>query len=235
MRRAVSVSLWVAAGVLLVAAVALYLVRPGGSAGHGVGGQEPQLNSTIARAAAYYEFGHYTQAADTYRLAVERGMSDGTDWYRYAHAHELAYGLDLTLYIAAYGRLLEQMPDDEHVVEIEALLEEHATQFVYEDALAGRYAEGALLRMTATVSSVIWGRVESGLDTYVMATREHRWVGHLGDDVLVRLPRERRFLSGDTLSILGTYDGLCQRPGERNPTRTFPCMTAIGSRITGAP
>ena len=235
MSKAVSLSLWIAAGAMLVTAAALYLVVPGGSERQGTGQQQSELESAVARAATYYEFDHFNRAADTYQLAVERGMRDGADWYRYAHAHELAYGLDLALYIAAYQRLLEQSPHDDHVAEIEALFEEHATPFVYEDARAERYAEGTLLQMTATISRVIWGRVESGIDTYVMSTREHRWIGHLGDDVLVKMPRERRFLSGDTLAILGTYDSLCTRPDDRNPTRTYPCITAVDSRIIGAP
>ncbi len=234
MKKAASVALSIAAITLLVTAVALYLVGPR-SESQGGRQQQSDLTSSVDRAATYYEFGHFNRAADTYQLAAERGMHRGADWVRYAHAHQIAYGLDLGLYIIAYTKLLEQSPNHDSIAEIEALLQEHATGFIYEDARGERYAEGALLELTGTISRVIWGRVATGTDTYVVSTRDHRWIGHVGDEVLIAIPREHRYRSGDTLVVLGTYDGLCRRPDERDPTRTYPCIAAVSSRLARAP
>ncbi len=230
MRRAANIGLWVVAGLALAATVLLYFADFTASGDRVSRADSEELESTIARALTYYEFGHHNRAAETYALAVERGMRDARHWYRYAHSRELAAGLDLDLYVHAYQLLLEQSPNHEYVEAVESVINEHARQFDYEEARAGEYDDGSLLRIAGTVSRVIWGRVATGIDTLVVATREDQWMGHSGAEITVRAPRHRRPQTGAQVQILGRYDGLCTVEAQPGVSGEFPCVTAVTVR-----
>ena len=228
MSRGASTGLWICAGVMLAATAGFYFVDPFSDSAS-PREERTELDSAVARAATYYEFGHYNRAAETYRLAVERGLQDGVEWYRYAHARELAEDLDLATYATAFRLLLDQAPFHEYVELIQEKLDEHAIVFRYVDAREARYAPGTLVTLNGTVSRTIWGRVASGMDTLVLATRVDDWLGHMGEEVLVEAERRRRYPPGEQLSIVGRYEGLCRPDGD--PTaRTYPCITALGVR-----
>ncbi|MFW5690111.1 MAG: hypothetical protein ACOC1U_11120, partial [Spirochaetota bacterium] len=113
-----TLGLWIAAGVLLMAAGGLYFYEPASRDVRGTENDRAELDAAIAKAATYYEFGHYERAVESYRSAIERGMSSGVEWYRYARSIELAGADDLHEFAHAYALLLAQSPDHEYVAEV---------------------------------------------------------------------------------------------------------------------
>jgi len=225
MSTARSRGLWVAAAILLVAAIVLYLIEPADRSRPADREASAELETAIARAETYYEFGHFDRAAETYRLAIERGMDDGEQWYRYAHSLAMAQGLDLRAYLDAYRLLLEQAPDHEYIGEIDAILTEHSVAFDYQAAIARELAPETLVRFSGTINRIVRGRVESGVDTLFVATKRDPWLGHVGDDVRVEAPRLRRYQTGETVTILGAYRGWCTG-NDDGGARDLPCVSA---------
>lgn len=235
MGRRGTIGLWVAAAVAVAGTAVLYFVDPGGGEIVISRADAAELESTIARAMTYYEFGHHNRAAETYALAADRGMREAAHWYRYAHSHDLTAGLDLDLYVRAYQLLLDQSPNHEYVQATEELINEHAAEFDYAAAREGVYAEGALLRIQGTVSRVIWGRVATGTDTLVVSTREDRWIGHSGDDIMVQTTRRNRPPAGARVEILARYEGLCAMERQPGAPGDYPCATAVTVRLQPPP
>ena len=231
MGRRGTTGLWIAAALAVAGTALLYFIGSGGGEAPVSRADSVELESTVARALTYYEFGHHGRAAETYALAVERGMRDAEHWYRYAHSRELAEGLDLDLYVRAYQLLLDESSKHEYLQAAEEVINEHAEAFDYRAARTGAYAEGTLLRVDGTVSRVIWGRVATGVDTIVVSTREDRWIGHRGDDIMVRAPRRHRPQAGTRAQILGKYDGLCTMESQPVASRDLPCLTAVTVRL----
>ena len=87
--------------------------------------------------------------------------------------------------------------------------------------------------LAGTVTSVDWGRVESGRDTLYVDTRTSRWVGHLGDTVAIDAPRLRRFTIGETVWVVGRFDGVVADAGSAGQPSAIPSITAVGVRIAG--
>lgn len=235
MSRRGTTGLWIAAVLTLAGTVVLYFVDPGGGETPISRADSVELESTIARALTYYEFGHHNRAAETYALAAERGMREAAHWYRYAHSRDLAEGLDLDLYVRAYQLLLDESPNHEYLQAAEEVINEHTEEFDYSAARAGAYSEGTLLRIGGTVSRVIWGRVATGVDTLVVSTREDRWIGHSGDDIMVRAPRRNRPQAGTRVEILGRYHGLCTKEALPGASGDYPCVTAVTVRLQPPP
>jgi len=165
MSTARSRGLWVAAAILLVAAIVLYLIEPEDRSRPADREASAELETAIARAQTYYEFDHFDRAAETYRLAIERGMDDGEQWYRYAYSLEIAEGLDLPAYVTAYSLLLEQAPDHEYLGDIDGVLAEHSVAFDYQSAIDRELAPETLVRFSGTINRIRRGRVASGMDT----------------------------------------------------------------------
>jgi len=232
MRRGATLGLWIAAAIMLAVAAVVYFVDPSTSDTDATdAAKRDALETAVARADTYYEFGHYDRAAETYALAVERGMHDGPGWYRYAYARDASGDFSLDTYLAAYRLLLEQAPDHEYLADIESVVGEHSQEFDYEAAGTDALPPGSLVAFTGTISRVRWGRVESGTDTLFVATRSDDWLGHVGDEVRVEAPRTRRYRSGQTLAIVGEYEGWCREDDGAGMTREYPCVAASGVRL----
>lgn len=229
-----SLGLWIVAALMSAATITFYFYDPTASDDQAPEEDRTELESTVSKAATYYEFGHYGRAAETYALAAERGMDGALEWYRYAHSLELSESFDLGTYVAAYQRLLEQAPTHEYTETTEAVLHEHATEFDYEQAVAGAYEEGMLTRLSGTVSRVTWGRVASQTNTLYVATRAHDWLGHMGDEVMVVAPRHRTYQSGHHLAIIGRYEGWITTENGSGPARRYPRVVAAGVRVIPA-
>jgi len=219
------------AALLLAATLGVYFYEPADRQRRERSETRSELESTIAKASTYYEFGHYERAVESYELAIERGMQDALEWFQYAHAVELSGSADLRSYVTAYGLLLEQHPGHDYVRETEAILAQHSHELDYELLTAGEMETGTLVELTGTVSRVVWGRVETTQDTLIVATRENEWIGHSGDEIMVQVPRHRRYRPGDTLSIVGFYVGWCTRSVGTGPSREYPCVEAAGARL----
>lgn len=225
--------LWIAAAVLLVAAIVLYLVDPSDRSQPAQDSTSEELETAVARAETYYEFEHFDRAAETYRLAIERGMVDGEQWYRYAYSLEIAQGLDLRAYLNAYRLLLEQAPNHEYIADIDGVLAEHSVAFDYEEAVERELAPDALVRFSGTINRITRGRVSSGMDTLYVATKPDDWLGHVGDDVRVEAPRLRRYQTGETVTVLGEYQGWCTENDGAGIARDYPCVSASAIRMAG--
>lgn len=231
MSTARSRGLWIAAAILLVAVAVLYLVEPASRSQPAEREASDELEAAVARAETYYEFGHFDRAAETYRLAIERGMDDGEQWYRYAHSLEMARGLDTQAYLDAYRLLLEQAPDHEYIAEIDGVLAEHSVAFDYQTAVARELAPETLVRFSGTINGITRGRIASGTDTLYVATRADDWLGHVGDDVRVEAPRLRRYETGETVTVLGRYEGWCTGNDGAGISRDYPCVSAFAVRL----
>ncbi|MFW5689389.1 MAG: hypothetical protein ACOC3H_01820 [bacterium] len=231
-----SLGLWIAAGLLLATAVVLYFTGPSRGREPGRAHDLSEIESTIAKAATYYEFGHYERAAETYTTAIERGMTSGIEWYRYAHSIELTRGPDLDAYLAAYRLLLEGAPDHEYTARTAALLDAYAESLVYEDAAANAYETGVLVQVGGTVSRVAWGRVEADTSTLFVATRPDDWLGHLGDEVAVETAGRRSFQAGDRVHAFGWYGGWERLPDGAGGGRDYPVVAAavVSARVNSA-
>ncbi len=227
-RRAASV-LWVVTALLAVSTIVLLVVdfapdpRPTIS---------PDLAATISKAATYFDFEHYQRAADTYRDAIAAGMDDPHEWFRYARALELGGNPDPAVTFQTYTRLLFASPDHEHTRVLAATLASQAQPLQYRDIASDSIARGDLYLIDGTVSMVVWGTVSARRDTVVVETRADRWVGHLGDRVVVDMPRLTRLRNGDSVSVIARYDGSCDLPAAGG---TLPCFTAAGPAPTPAP
>jgi hypothetical protein len=231
MRKHTSRGLWIAAVALTVVTVAAVVVDP-----RDWGSDPPadELASTVDKAATYYEFEHYDRAAETYALAVERGMDDAIEWFRYARATERSAGLDLSLYVTAYRLLLQDSPQHEYRYEAERTLSLQALPFSYQDAQAGLIAPGTLLVVTGTIGRVRKGLVQSGVDTLLVDTKPHDWFGYFGDPVRVVAPRHARYQSGDIVQAIGWYDGWCEIDDGAGLSARYPCLIAAGVVQHGA-
>ncbi|MFW6312801.1 MAG: hypothetical protein ACOC2N_02845 [Spirochaetota bacterium] len=226
MSTARSRGLWIAAAVLLVATIAFYLVEPVDRSQPAQREASAELETAITRAETYYEFGHFDRAAETYRLAIERGMDDGEQWYRYAYSLEIAHGIDTEAYLRAYSLLLEQAPDHEYIADIDGALAEHSVAFDYETAAERELAPDTLVRFSGTISRITRGRVKSGTDTLFIATRPDGWLGHVGDEVRVEASRSRRHEAGETVTVVGRYTGWCTEDDDGVGSRDYPCVSA---------
>ena len=233
MRSGRTVGLWVAAAVMLVATVGLYLWEPDAGTNRFTQDDREQLDAAIAKAATYYEFGHYERAVESYETAIERGMNDALQWYRYAHATELSGGDYLHAYARAYELLLRQESTHEYLAEAEAVLRDEAVDFEFRAFQEGEQPPGTLVALEGTVSRVVWGRVESNTDRLFVATREDDWLGHSGEEILVVVPRHRRFRPGDTVFIAGFYTGRCMQDMGSGVAREYLCLEAAGARLLG--
>ncbi len=233
MSTARSRGLWIAAAILLVAAIVLYLVEPADRTRPADREASAELEAAVARAETYYEFGHFDRAAETYRLAIERGMVDGEQWYRYAYSLEVTQALDLQAYLTAYRLLLEQEPNHEYIGDIDAVLAGHSVAFDYQDAIARELAPETLVRFSGTINRIVRGRVESGVDTLFIATKPDDWLGHVGDEVRVEAPRLRRYETGETVTVLGEYQGWCTENDGAGISRDYPCVSASAVRRGG--
>ena len=216
---------------MLAATVGLYLWEPDAQSNRITEDDREQLDAAVAKAATYYEFGHYERAVESYHTAIERGMNDALQWYRYAHATELSGGDYLDAYARAYELLLRQASDHEYLAEAESLLRNEADSFDYAAFQEGEQPPGTLVAVEGTVSRVVWGRVESNRDTLFVATREDEWLGHSGNEVAVEVPRHRRFRPGDTILIIGFYTGRCMQDTESGVAREHLCLEAAGARL----
>ena len=228
-----SLGLWSAAAILLIATAVLYFVNPSGNRGREPQQRRDELESAVARAATYYEFGHYNRAAETYRIAINRGLQDGVELYRYAYSREIAEELDLDAYLNAYRQLLAQSPEHDYVADIESLLAGHALLFEYEEAREDRIPKDELVRLNGTVARIRRGRIEAGEDTLFVATKPDDWLGHVGSEVRVIAPRVQRYRPGDSLVIIGRYEGWCSEDDGGGISRAYPCVTASGIRVDG--
>ncbi len=235
MSSARSLAPWIVAGVALVVTIVFIFVDPFAEPPRVSQESREELESTVGKATTYYEFGHFDRAVESYAVAIERGMEDALGWYRYAHSLEMAEGLDLEAYLEAYRRLLAQAPNHEYVGNVELILTEYATALEFDAAVAGDVPEGRLVQFEGTVVKVVWGRIESGMDTLYVATEPDDWLGHVGDEVRVEAPRHRRFRGGDTLSIIGRYEGMCRTNDNSGLSRTYPCVRAAAARMVSAP
>ena len=235
MSSARSLAPWIVAGVALIVTIVFIFVDPFATPARESQDRREELESTVGKATTYYEFGHFDRAAESYAVAIERGMEDALGWYRYAHSLEMAEGIDLEAYLAAYRRLLEQEPRHEYVGNVELILTEYATAFEYDAAVAGDIPEGRLVQFEGTVTKVVWGRIESGMDTLHLATEPDDWLGHVGDEVRVEAPRHRRFRAGDTLSVIGRYEGRCTTDENAGLSRAYPCVRAAAVRVVSGP
>ena len=235
MSSARSLAPWIVAGVALIVTIVFIFVDPFATPARESQERREELESTVGKATTYYEFGHFDRAAESYAVAIERGMEDALGWYRYAHSLEITEGIDLEAYLAAYRRLLEQEPRHEYVGNVELILTEYATAFEYDAAVAGDIPEGRLVQFEGTVTKVVWGRIESGMDTLHLATEPDDWLGHVGDEVRVEAPRHRRFRAGDTLSVIGRYEGMCTTDENAGLSRAHPCVRAAAVRVVSGP
>ncbi|TVQ22023.1 MAG: hypothetical protein EA382_12610 [Spirochaetaceae bacterium] len=220
-RRAASI-LWIVTALLAVSTIVLLVVDFAPDPKPTI---SPDLAATISKAATYFDFEHYQRAADTYRTAIAAGMDDPHEWFRYARALELAGNPDLAVTFQTYTRLLFVSPDHEHTRLLASSLAARAQPFDYRGVAAGSVTRGDLVRIDGTVSMVVWGTVSAQRDTVVVETRPDRWVGHLGDRVVVDMPRLRRLRNGDGVSVIARYDGSCDLPAAGG---TLPCFTAAG-------
>ncbi|MFW5742710.1 MAG: hypothetical protein ACOC2D_05475 [Spirochaetota bacterium] len=235
MSTARSLAPWIVAGVALIVTIVFFYVDPFATPARGPQERGEELESMVGKAATYYEFGHFDRAAESYAVAIERGMDDALGWYRYAHSLEMAEGINLEAYLEAYRRLLEQDPRSEYVSNVELILAEYATAFEYDAAIAGDLPEGRLVQLEGTVTKVVWGRVRSGVDTLCLATEPDDWLGHVGNEVRVEAARHRRFCAGDTLSVIGLYEGLCTTDENAGLSRAYPCVSAAAARLVSGP
>lgn len=234
MSSARSLAPWIVAGVALIVTIVFIFVDPFAAPERVSQESREELQSTVGKATTYYEFGHFDRAAESYELAIERGMQDALGWYRYAHSLEMSEGIDLDAYLEAYRRLLEHDPQHEYVGNVEVIIDEYASALDYDAADAGDIPEGRLVQFEGTVTKVVWGRIDSGMDTLYLATEPDDWLGHVGDEVRVEAPRHRRFRAGDTLSIIGRYEGMCTTNDNGGLARAYPCVRAAAARMVSA-
>lgn len=225
----------ITAGALLVATVMLYVINPDESGAAQSREAREELDALTAKAATYYEFGHYVRAADTYREAADLGMADPLEWYRYAHSVDLARGADLALYLRAYGTLLESAPNHEYRAATEQVLLENSVELDYGRARDCEYDAGTLVRFTGTVTDVVPGRVEAHTDRIYAATRPDPWLGHIGDEVVVEMPRHERPRRGTTLTVIGTYVGWREYADGSRIARLYPVVEGIGASVVKLP
>jgi hypothetical protein len=225
MGRHRSRALWIAAAVCAVLTVAAIVVDPADFAAS----EEPdELLSTIEKAATYYEFEHFDRAAETYSVAVERGMANGIEWFRYARSVERSSELDLEKYVTAYRLLLEQSPNHEYLAEAEQILTEHAVPFSYADAQDGTHTEGQLMVATGAISRVKRGRIDSGVDALFVDTKPDKWFGYMGEPIRIVAPKHLSFQSGETITAIGWYDGWCEVGDDAGLSQRYPCLIAAG-------
>ena len=227
-RRAAYI-LWIAVALIAVTAIVVVFVDFAPDPTPAI---SPDLAATISKAATYFDFEHYRRAADTYRTAIAAGMDDPHEWFRYARALELSGDPDPAVSFETYTRLLFVSPDHEHTRVLAASLASQAQPLQYRDIAAGSIARGDLYLIDGTVSMVVWGTVSSMRDTVVVETRIDRWVGHLGDRVVVDTPRLTRLRNGDSVSVIARYDGSCNLSAAGG---TLPCFTAAGPAPAAAP
>jgi tetratricopeptide (TPR) repeat protein len=223
-----SLAPWVVAGVALVVTIVFSFVDPF-TAGESIPQQtREELASAVGKAATYYEFGHYERAAESYELAIERGMTDAVEWYRYAHALEMSSGRDLDTYARAYRLLLDQAPAHEYVEEAESVLVAGSQAFIYDES--EELEPGTLVRFTGTITRVVRGRISSNTDTLYLATRPDEWLGHIGEEVKVQAPRLRGVRAGDAIRVIGRFEGICTTDDGAGLARDYPCVEAAGVR-----
>jgi hypothetical protein len=225
--RRSTITLWVISAVLVGAALLAILINPDRTADSEA---DDEMATTIAKAVTYYDFNHYDRAAETFRSIAEEGMNDPSAWYLYARSVELSSGLDIDLYMTAYEHLLSQGGDSEYLADTEDVLLAYAVPFEFATAADERYQQGDLVSLTGTVTAITWGRIESGRDLLRVDTRPDDWMGHLGDSVTVDMPRHRRFQVGDTIRVIGWYNGFCSST-DTGQSVTRPCILATGGRL----
>lgn len=226
---------WIVAGAALVVTIGFVFVDPWSGRDQVPQEAREELESTVGKASTYYEFGHFDRAAESYALAIERGMTDALELYRYARSLELASGLDLDAYMEAYRRLLEQTPGHEYLEETQAILMANAVEFAYTAAEEDEIDPDTLVRFAGTIARIEWGRVEANEDLLYVATRPDHWIGHSGDVVRVEAPRHRRFRTGDTITVLGRYEGWCTVSDGAGLSVDYPCVEAAGVRLASTP
>ena len=226
-RRSTVVLSAVALALTLVA-IAAYVIKPDRGQPDA---DSDELATTVSKAVTYFDFGHYDRAAETFRSAAEEGMNDAAAWYQYARSVELDEGIDLDLYMTAYGLLLRQGGSEEYLCATEELLVGYAIPFDYDSAIAGEYLSGDLVMLIGTVAGVEWGRVQSGRDSVRVDTKPNEWTGHLGETVVVDMPRHRRYQIGDRIRVIGWFDQICPAIDHSGGTTVSPCISAAGARI----
>ncbi|TFH06292.1 MAG: hypothetical protein E4H09_00535 [Spirochaetales bacterium] len=226
-----SVTLWVVSGVLVVITVFAMVFWPDPNGVSVV--DTDALTTTVSKAETYFDFEHYERATETFARAAAEGMTDAIAWYQYSRSVELTSGLDIEKYMTAYKLLLEQAPGHEYLSATEQILTGLATPFVYAAAAAGAYEPGQLVTLVGTVTRVVPGRVESRRDVVYLDTRPDSWMTHMGDTVMVDLPRHRRYQVGDTLTILGWFDKYCPVDDGAGLRREYPCIVGAGARLPG--
>lgn len=228
MRGDRSRSLWIAAAVCTALTVVAILVDP---TEFGKPEEPDELLSTIEKAATYYEFEHYDRAAETYALAVERGMEIGVEWFRYAQSVELSSELDLEKYVTAYRLLLQQTPSHDYLAEAESILSAHAVPFSYAHAQDGTLVEGSLMVATGVVFRVKRGRIESGTDALFVHTKPDAGFGYMGEPIHIVAPKNLNSQSGETITAIGWYDGWCEVSDDAGGSSTYPCLIAAGVAV----
>lgn len=189
------------------------------------------LEATIAKASTYYEFEHYDRAAETYELAVERGMIDALEWYRYAHSLELSEQPSLEVYLTAYRLLLASAPSHDYMVETERIVSQNSVEFSYEAARTGAYSAGMLMAITGSITRIIRGRIVQGTDTLYVDTAPDIWLEHLGDPVRVAAPRSTAYRVGNVVRIIGWFDDWCEVTDDAGTIEEYPCVQAAGVRL----
>lgn len=217
--------LWIAAGIATIVVVAAVLVDP---SDFGDTPEQSEVENLLEKASTYYEFEHYDRAAETYRQAAEIGMSDGLDWYQYAHSLLESEQEYIESYVNAYRLLLEQAPYHDYLAETQRVLASRAIQFDYTAAKAGEIPEGSLIVATGGVGRVRRGRSASGVDTLFVDTQPHDWFGYLGESVRIVAPKSRSFQTGDTVSAIGWFDGWCEVDDDAGLLVLYPCINAAG-------
>ena len=149
------------------------------------------------------------------------------------HSLEMAEGIDLEAYLTAYRRLLEQEPRHEYVGDIELILTRGTPPRSSTTRRSRGIPRAASCSSPGTVTKVVWGRIESGMDTLHLATEPDDWLGHVGDEVRVEAPRHRRFRAGDTLTVIGRYEGRCTTDENAGLSRATIPASARGRRSGG--
>lgn len=225
MRERRSRGLWIAAAICSVFTVAAIVVDPADFRSEDA---PDELESTIEKAATYYEFEHYDRAAETYAVAVDLGMESGVEWYHYARALDLSGQLGLKQYVTAYQLLLRQNPQHEFVAEVESILKKHAVVFRYSDAVDESIAKGTLVVVSGAINRIRHGRIDSGTDVLFVDTSPDKWFGFMGNPIRVVAAKHLRFQSGEQITALGWYDGWCEVSDDAGLTNSYPCVIAAG-------
>ena len=86
----------------------------------------------------------------------------------------------------------------------------------------------ALIVAEGTIYRVRRGRIASGTDVLFVNTKPDEWFGYMGEPVRILAPRNARYQSGDTITVIGWYDGWCDVDDDAGSSTAYPCVIAAG-------